>query len=91
MLPLLSTFPPLPTSRTTPPSVLMPLASMTPVLLTRPVNRSFVAEACSTTVPSSARRVPLLVTAASRWSRRCFSSPVIWMLIRPLPSKSSTA
>ena len=90
-LPLLCTLPPLPTSRTTPPSVLIPLASITPELLTRLVNRSLAAEACSTTVPPSALRVPELLTAASLSSRRCFSSPVIWMLIRPLPSKSSTA
>src|SRR6185312_6241568 len=65
MLPLLTVLPPLPTRRTTPPSVLMPWASITPVLLTRLVNRSFAAEACSTTVPPSACRRPLFATAAS--------------------------
>ena len=91
MAPLLTVSPPCATSRTTPPSVLMPLASITPELLTRLVNKLFAAEACNTTVPFSAFRVPLLLTAASFASRRFLSSPVIWMLIRPLPSKSSTA
>ena len=54
MLPLLTVLPPVATSRTAPPSVLMPPAVITPELLTRSVNRSLAAEACSTTVPPSA-------------------------------------
>ena len=91
MAPLSTVLPPLPTRRTTPPSVLMPWASMTPLLLTRLVNRSLAAEACSTTVPPSACSLPLFATAASSASSRRCRAPVTCTPTRPSPSKSSTA
>ncbi|MCW0425393.1 hypothetical protein NB713_003336 [Xanthomonas sacchari] len=85
MRPLLATSPPLPTRRTLPPEVSMPVASSAPVLLTSNCD-SPVLPACSRICPPLARSVPLFSTAAAAPSTDWLAAATICMPIAPAAS-----